>query len=40
MQSYRDTDPKWVSGVIVRKMDEVTFEVKLSNGILWKRHIQ
>lgn len=39
VRSYRCGDPKWVNGTVVKQMGEVSYMVKLSDGIVWKRHI-
>ena len=39
VRSYRDNDPSWISGKIVKKKGDVTFLVGIEDGIIWKHHV-
>ena len=38
VRSYCNSDPKWIPGIILKKKGNLTYLVKLQDGIVWKRH--
>ena len=40
VRSYCNSDPKWIPGIILKKKKKgnLTYIVKLPDGIVWKRH--
>ena len=38
VHSYRNSKPKWIIGITLKKKENLTYIVKLQDGIVWKRH--